>query len=140
MLFYFSLLLPGLNNSFVANNSLQNGVKMSKNFNALRAACPSHKQSQLGGCKGLLNTTRKTQQWLLTIFHIISLKFLVTKIFTSVKKQTDCPISNTCYRILFANALKYINLNRGIGNNFIGQFIRFAWEIFPQKNKIDQKF
>jgi len=140
MLFYFFLLLPGLNNSFVANNSLQNGVKMSIKFNSLRAACPSHKHSQLVGCKGLLNTIRKAQQWLLTIFQIISLKLLVTKIFTSVKKPTDSPISNTCYRILFANASKYINLNRGIGNNFLGQFIRFAWEIFPQKNKSAQKF
>ena len=140
MLFYFSLSLPGLNNSFVANNSLQNGVKMSKKFNSLRSACPSHKQSQLGGCTGLLNTTRKTQQWLLTIFHIISLKFLVTKIFTSVKKQTDCSISNTCYRILFANASKYINLKRGVGNNFLRQFIRFGWGIFHQRNKSNQKF
>jgi len=140
MLFYFFLLLPRLNNSFVAKNSLQNGVKMSKKFNSLRAACLSHKQSQLGGSKGLLNTTRKAQQWLLTIFQISSLKLLVIKIFTSVKKQTDCPISNTCYRRLFANASKCINLNREIGNNFLGQFIRFAWKIFPQKNKSDQKF
>lgn len=68
MLFYFFLLFPGLNNFLVANNRLQNGVKISKKFNSLRSACPSHKQSQLGGAKGLLNTTKKAQQWLLTIF------------------------------------------------------------------------
>jgi hypothetical protein len=62
MLFYFFLLLPGLNNFFVAKNSLKNSVKMSLIFNLLSAACPSHKHSQLGGCKGLLNTTIKAQE------------------------------------------------------------------------------
>ncbi len=51
MLFYFFLLLPALNNSFVAKNSLKNGVKMSWKFNLVSAACPSHKQPQLAVVK-----------------------------------------------------------------------------------------
>jgi hypothetical protein len=62
MLFYFFLLLRGLNNFFVAKNSLKNSVEMSINFNLLSAACPSHKHSKLGGCQGLLNTTKKAQE------------------------------------------------------------------------------
>lgn len=62
MLFYFFLLLPELNNSFVAKNSLRYGVNMSLKFKLLSVASPSHKQSELSGCKGLLNTTIKAQE------------------------------------------------------------------------------